>query len=430
MVEIEELVGKLKWELELIAAAYPDIVQEALDTASADVDLFEEDGDELLTLDGAFTRTRMGMEAFLDELISLFPLRELPFFSYVAGEVKWIAGKLREEVKTEADFARVSRVWRATRDDEIRLFEPIDAYNVSSSIRDTEHVAERLAKSGPWRRFGFDCGTLGRLEQLKTKTPNFVEVIDCIMDAASLATRYNRPIRVIPILMVGEPGIGKSYFTDQLSTAMTVPLSRIAIDNLQIGSDIAGMSYAYSKSSPGSVFRVLTENDHASPLVILDELDKAPLNWGYGDPLGPLHNLLEPVSAKVFKDASFPVQIDASHVIWIATANELARIPITIRSRFEVFKVDVPSADQFDAILGEICQELSLKYPKVSFDEEIFTALRGMTPREQRKILDRAVARASRFGEDTVTARHIKQVLGHEEPRPKLGIVQEPTGYL
>lgn len=90
--------------------------------------------------------------------------------------------------------------------------------------------------------------------------------------------------------------------------------------------------------------------------------------------------------------------------------------------------MDVPSADQFDAILGEICQELSLKYPKVSFDEGIFTALSGMTPREQRKILDRAVARAIRLGDGHVNGRHLKQVMGCEEP--KVELVQEPNGYL
>lgn len=310
------------------------------------------------------------------------------------------------------------------------LFQPVDAQKISISVAATESIAERLAKSGPWRRYGFDSGIMDRLEDLKVKTPNFVEVLDCIMDAMSLAVRYTRPIRVVPILMVGEPGIGKSYFTDQLSTAMTVPLSRIAVDNLQIGSDIAGMTFSYSRSSPGAVFRVLTEENHISPLVILDELDKAPANWGYGDPLGPLHNLLEPASAKVFKDASFPMPIDASHVIWIATANSLGSIPPTIKDRFEVFKVIPPSADQYDAVLSEIYKELMSRYTNVTFDEGIVRALRGMTPRDQRKLSDRAVARASRLGDDRVGVWHVRQVMGHEEPRPKLGIVKEPTGYL
>lgn len=430
MDEIEELVKKLKWELEFLTGAFPDMVQEALATASTDIDLYEEDGDELLTLDSAFTLSRAAMDAFLDELISLFPLRELPFFSYAAGDVKWIAGKLRRDADSDGDFEIISTAWLATNDDEVRLFEPLDAYNVSMSIRDTREIADRLAESGPWRRIGFDNGVLDRLEDLKERTPNFTEVIDCIQDAVSLSVRYKRPVSVVPILMVGEPGIGKSYFTDQLSSTLSVPLTRIAVDNLQIGTDIAGMSYAYSKSTPGEVFRVLTENNHASPLVILDELDKAPLNWGYGDPLASLHNLLEPVSAKVFRDASFPAQIDASHVIWVGTANELLRIPMTLRSRFEIFKIASPNTDQLDAILGEICREISCRYPGMAFDEDVIPLLLSKTPREQRKVLDRAVARASRYGDDRVSVLHVKQVMGLAKAGPKLQVVGEPTGYL
>lgn len=66
------------------------------------------------------------------------------------------------------------------------------------------------------------------------------------MDVVSLPKRFDRPTHVLPILVVGEPGIGKSYFTDQLLSTLGVLLTRIVVDNLQIGTDIAGMSLSYS----------------------------------------------------------------------------------------------------------------------------------------------------------------------------------------
>ena len=75
---------------------------------------------------------------------------------------------------------------------------------------------------------------------------------------------------------------------------------------------------------------MLSEQNHISPLVILDELDKAEVSYR-GDPLNPLHNLLEPVSAREFRDESISMPIDASHVIWIATANYLGKIPLRAR---------------------------------------------------------------------------------------------------
>ncbi|TAN29981.1 MAG: AAA family ATPase, partial [Actinomycetota bacterium] len=366
MLRVIKGVEKLKWELDLLDKVFPEAIEHAIEAAKR------------LTIDDVFSSDAAALIEFLDTVYFEIRFRGDPMLRAIAEELQVLLNRVKEKVATDEQFRMISKAWSAGLESMWTLFEPVEAHSVAHSIRGTDDIAERLAATGPWRRFGFDDGTLAHLEELKLKTPNFTEVIDCIEDAVSLAVRYSSPIRVIPILMVGEPGIGKSFFTDLLSTAMSVPLSRIAVDNLQIGSDLAGLSHSYGNSSPGPIFRVLTEQDHISPLVILDELDKVPLNWGYGDPLGPLHNLLEPVSAKVFKDASFPIPIDASHVIWIATANNLAPIPDTLRSRFEIFKVSPPHAEQFDAILSEICSELASRYPTVTFDEGIVQVLSGL----------------------------------------------------
>ena len=167
MVEIEELVNKLKWELTFLNDAFPDMVREALDIASADLGLLEVNGDETLTLDGAFTQSRAGMEAFLNNLSPLFHLVDSPFSGPVSRSVMWITGKLGRD----ANFERISNAWLATRDDEIGLFEPVDVDNVALSIRGTQEIADKLVKAGPRRRFGFDCEVPGSLENLKDELP-------------------------------------------------------------------------------------------------------------------------------------------------------------------------------------------------------------------------------------------------------------------
>ncbi|EQD30238.1 ATPase central domain-containing protein, partial [mine drainage metagenome] len=200
-------------------------------------------------------------------------------------------------------------------------------------------VLAQLISSGPFRRFSFPEDTLEKLEKLKPKVGNFAHVVEHVMDAISLSFRYHKPIKITPILVVGEPGIGKSYFTRQLAGSLGVPLRRVPMDNLQVGASLAGSSYIYTNSEPGAVFKVLTQEDHISPIIILDEIDKTGDNFAYGDPLSPLHNLLEPESAKLFEDASCNLRINASHVIWIATANYIDKIPATIRSRFDIFEI-------------------------------------------------------------------------------------------
>jgi ATP-dependent Lon protease len=181
------------------------------------------------------------------------------------------------------------------------------------------------------------------------------------------------------------------------------------MDNLQIGAGLSGSSYVYSNSETGVVFKVLTEEDHISPLIILDEIDKADGNFAHGDPLSPLHNLLEPLSAKTFEDASFALTIDASRVIWIATANSIDKIPPAIQSRFEIFEIATQSPDAQAAILESICEELASEYLDIEFDEDLIGELTQRTPREQRQMLQRALSRAIRLGESKVTLKHLDQ---------------------
>ena len=411
-------IKKLKWQLQFLETEYPEAVKAALM------------GVEKPTVDDVFSTDVNTLVEFLSNLHGELPYRADPVVHAIAEQIRVLSNLIKDEVTSAGGFRKVSQTWFSTRDKETLLFDLLEAHKLSTSIAGTEQIAQRLAGSGPWKRFAFDAEVLDRLEALKERTPNFTKVIDTVMDVVNLANRFHRPINMTPILIVGEPGIGKSHFTDQLSQCLGVPLNRIAVDNLQIASDISGQSHSYAKSSPGPIFRVLTENDCISPLIVLDELDKAPINWGYGDPLGPLHNLLEPVSAKVFKDGAFPIAIDASHVIWIATANSLQRIPSTILSRFEVHNIEAPNKDQFEAILREIYTEIEANYPGLKIAAEVGEILNGKTPREQRQLLQRAVARAIRLGDDCVGAWHLKEVMGQAKARTRLKVVQEPSGYL
>ena len=190
------------------------------------------------------------------------------------------------------------------------------------------------------------------------------------------------------------------------------------MDNFQEGAGLAGSSSVYSNSEPGEVFKTLVEEDHLSPIVILDELDKAGTSI-HGDPLSPLHTLLEPVTAKHFRDASVGLPIDASAVIWIATANYLSRIPRTLLSRFEVFEIEGQDRDTKAAILVGLCRELKAEYYDIEFAPEVLDALVDKNPREQRQLLERALARANRVKDGLVRLEHLQQVAPKTESKSK-----------
>ena len=254
--------------------------------------------------------------------------------------------------------------------------------------------------------------------------PNFADVTDRIIDAVYVARKYSKPIRITPILLVGEPGIGKSHYSFELSKCLGTPIKPVAMDNLQEGAGLAGSSFIYANSEPGEVFKVLTDQDHLSPIVILDEIDKARLSQ-YGDTLSPLHNLLEPVSARQFRDGSVGLPFDASHIIWIATANYLNRIPRTLISRFEVFEIS-SDQDAKRAILEGIRDELKSEYHDICFSDEVLEALVELNPREQRQLMERALSRTVRLGQQVVTLEHLEQVARRPKPEPPTTVI----GYL
>ncbi|MDA8270548.1 MAG: AAA family ATPase [Actinomycetota bacterium] len=436
---------KLEWQLDLIADLGPEIVgktiQEYYSHLSADqaewagdiikhfvYRCFEGFGSFLGKIEQEFRTAKSSLGAVEEEIF-----REWREFSAQSDDELLLSAMdtgLFVEFSPKDKSVNINSLHR--KEGRRKLFDHFDLYDLGqkdATNPEREYslirLARQLTRSGPYRRYTFDQEAIKRLAELGETSPNFMEVTGRVIDSVSLAITYSRPIRITPILLVGEPGIGKSHYTEQLSRCLGVPIVRVAVDNLQEGAGIAGSSFIYSNSQPGVVFKVLTEKDHVSPLVILDELDKAEYSMR-GDPLSPLHNLLEPVSAKQFGDGSVELPIDASHIIWIATANYIARIPLTLRSRFEIFEISPQSKSTKEAILRGLCEELEDEYTDIEFSDKALDALVDKTPREQRQLLQRALARAVRLGEAIVTLDHLKQVAPDIRPQPpKTGL-----GYL
>lgn len=424
-------IRDLTWQLELLVNVRPEVVKSVL--AELEI-LVKVSGEPPLIakaiLDFFFASAFCGMTKFLtilcdalsldkpDPVVTVIIKSWLSLVSsfydddlFLVAENEYVSQSLSSQ--NEIFLTTTS----GTREGFAQLFSPLALYKygLSRSTQNPERdeygrrVFDQLTSTGPYRKFSFTSNALVKLDQMKSKVANFTHVIDYVMDAISVSIHYHKPIKITPILLIGTPGIGKSYFASKLSQSLDVPYRRVAMDNLQLGAGLTGSSYIYSNSETGAVFKVLTEEHHISPLVILDEIDKVGDNFAHGDPLSPLHNLLEPHSAKTFEDASFALPIDASRVIWIATANYIDKIPATLQSRFEIFEIASQSRDAQAAILASICEELASEYLDVEFDEDLICNLVQRTPREQRQMLQRALSQAIRLGESKVSLRHLDQ---------------------
>ena len=310
---------------------------------------------------------------------------------------------------------------------------------ILSTTPDKERLEARVAlyneiqPKGSVRKLGAPA-SIEALQQLERGFPHFKRVIKLIHNQIKLAERTGRTLKLPPMLLLGEAGVGKTEFTHQLARLFGSPVKRLPFDNDEVTGALLGTSKHWSNTTAGAVFDLLVKGTHANPIMLLDEIDKA-MRYGSnrGDPLASLHSLLETSTNHSVRDISVEFDMDASHIIWIATANHRNQVPDTILSRLTEFTIQRPTgqhAIQLAQVVAErILEELALK--PVGFgmpNPKLIRLMASHTPREQgmawREAFASAVAaeRSEVWEEDLpsniVVGKMIKGIMSLPWPQP------------
>ena len=266
-----------------------------------------------------------------------------------------------------------------------------------------------------------------KLAEFDELFPNFASFCDSLRDQCALSTLGDKRVKFAPTLFVGPPGIGKTEVTNWMADYFKLPTRFFDMAAAQTNSSICGSEAYWSNTREGGVFEMLAYKPFANPILVLDEIDKV-VQGGQYDPMSSLYGLLEPATAKRFCDLSIrDVEIDASHINWIATANSLENIPKPILSRFDVFEIAAPTKVQISKIAKQIYRKIRADsswgkcFPQ-DLDNVVATHLSKQSPREIRKALIRAFGSAARQGRRVLIVEDFAQ-LARELDGPQIGFL-------
>ena len=247
---------------------------------------------------------------------------------------------------------------------------------------------ERMLEKGP-DRFQVKPSGLPAMDHLYDELPNFSEVLDDIKRQLALCEDSRDALEITPLLLLGPPGVGKTHFARELAQLLGTGMGFISMSSMTAGWVLSGASSQWKGARPGKVFETLVDGQYANPVMVVDEIDKARGEHAY-DPLGALYSLLEHDTARNFIDEFAEVELDASQVIWVATANDERSIPEPILNRVNVYQVQAPDREAARTIAQRLYAGIRSQHDwgqrfEPEAGEQVLDRLAEMAPREMRR---------------------------------------------
>ncbi|WP_425046502.1 AAA family ATPase [Primorskyibacter sp. S87] len=202
---------------------------------------------------------------------------------------------------------------------------------------------------------------LERIRNMSSRFPHCERVIEGIAQGIERDWGMgSNIIHIQPTLLVGAPGVGKTAFARKICTSLGLH-AQIANVGGKSENHLFGLSAGWHSAHPGIMTEAVASARVLNPVIILDEIDKTHSGRN-GDITGELLGMLEPMEARRYREKYLATDVDASHVSWLLTANDLGNVPAPLRSRCTIYEIPAPTLDQLPKIIESLVDEYASEH--------------------------------------------------------------------
>ncbi len=168
------------------------------------------------------------------------------------------------------------------------------------------------------------------------KPVNLVELkktVAEVLEARLAASPGRGPV----LCFSGPPGVGKTSVGQAVAEALGREFVRLSVAGLRDEAELRGHRRTYVGAMPGRILKELSRVGVANPVFMLDEIDKIGADFR-GDAASALLEVLDPEQNARFSDNYLEIPFDLSRIMFIATANDISRLPGPLLDRLEILE--------------------------------------------------------------------------------------------